>query len=347
MPTRATRHTGQKTFDACSSGSTGAPMCLKEDAETAGWYRASFMLGLEWAGWHLGQPHMQTGMHLHRDQGRALKDLLLRCHYVSAYDLSDDKLDANLAAIEKHELRFIMGYPSSLYYLAKRAGERGWNVALQAATTWGDMLYPHYRETIERVFKTQVYDQYGCAEGIQVSAQCGHGGYHINTLDVIVEFIDDAGQPVSAGTPGNMVLTRLHPGPTPLIRYAVGDVGVSGGVRICPCGRGYEMMESIQGRDTDVVITPSGNRLIVHFFTGVIEYYGEIDSFQVEQITPSSIVLRIVPANGYSPEIEARMLAELQANGAQDLNIHVEIVNEIPLTSGGKRRFVINRVGQS
>ncbi len=42
-------------------------------------------------------------------------------------------------------------------------------------------------------------------------------------------------------------------------------------------------MQSIQGRSADIVTTPSGNRLIVHFFTGVLEHFSEVDSFQVVQ----------------------------------------------------------------
>ncbi len=52
-PDATTRETGQRTYEACSSGSTGKNFCVREDMETAGWYRASFLLSLEWAGWNM------------------------------------------------------------------------------------------------------------------------------------------------------------------------------------------------------------------------------------------------------------------------------------------------------
>lgn len=346
-PHRTTRTTGQKTYDEFSSGSTGRPFSVKEDAYTAGWYRASFMLGLEWTGWQIGTPYLQTGMALKRSLAKRLKDNFLRCRYVTAYNLQDERLDANLSILEKYKLEHLMGYPGSIYYLALRAQRVGWNHPLKSVVTWGDTLYPHYRKTIEEAFQTRVYDHYGCAEGIWVSAQCGEGQtYHIHTLDVVVEYLDDDDQPVPAGQPGHLILTRLHPGPMPLLRYRVGDIGISGGARLCECGRSFDVMESIQGRDTDVVITPSGNRLIVHFFTGIIEYFLQVDTFQVIQTEPDRIVVRIVPASGYSPEVEREIVARLKAQGA-DLNIQVETVPEIPLSSGGKRRFVINQVERS
>lgn len=346
-PHLTTRATGLATYEESSSGSTGKNFYVKEDFETAGWYRASFMLALEWAGWAVGEPHLQTGMTLDRRMGRRLKDMLLGCEYVSAYDLSDAHLDETLDLIERRGLQHLWGYPGSIYCLAERALKKGWNQPLGSVVTWGDNLYARYRRVIETAFKTRVFDAYGCAEGIQVSAQCGHENtYHIHTLDVIVECLDDDGRPVPDGRPGNLILTRLHPGPMPLIRYQVGDVGVLNRNARCACGRGYEVMASIQGRDTDIVITPSGNRLIVHFFTGILEHFPEIESFQVVQETLDAMVVRVVPRGQLSKETVAAIIARLHEKGAADIQIHVEAVTAIPLPPSGKRRFVISQISK-
>ena len=344
-PEQTTRTTAQKTYEECTSGSTGAPFCVREDPETTGWYRASFMLTLEWAGWRIGEPHFQTGITTNRKRWRRAKDWLLRCHYTSAYDLTDAALDQHLAAIEKKRISLLGGFPSSLYYLARRAAELGWNQPIRSVVTWGDNLYSTYRKTIEETFNTQVFDTYGCSEGIQVSAQCEQGNYHVHNLDVVVEYLDDDNQPVPPGETGHLILTRLHPGPMPLIRYRIGDMGVSAGSRVCDCGRGFELMNSIAGRDTDVIVTPAGNRLIVHFFTGILEHYQEVESFQVVQDNLESILLRIVPTPGYSLETGEQIVNKLKEKGA-DCAIQIELVDDIPLTSGGKRRFVISKLAQ-
>lgn len=341
------RPTGQATYDACSSGSTGSPLCVKEDSYTAGWYRAAFMLALEWLGWTPGLPHVQTGMSLKRTRGRWIKDLMLRCHYVSAYDLTDKHLDEILDYMEQHQTKYLWGYPGSIYFLAKRAKERGWNQPLIGAATWGDNLYAHYREMIESAFHTRVTDTYGIGEGTQISAQCGEGThYHIFSTDVITEFLDDQDRPVPDGEVGNVIVTRLHPGPQPLIRYKIGDIAISGGWRKCACGRGFEILESVQGRDTDVIVTPSGNRLIVHFFTGILEYFTQVETFQIVQEESESIRLLIVPNAGYNSEVADEILRQLREKGA-DIDIHIELVQDVPVGKSGKRRFVINRMQKS
>jgi phenylacetate-CoA ligase len=343
-PHLTTRVTGKKTYDVATSGSTGTNFFVKEDSETTGWHRASFLLALQWAHWEFGEPHVQTGMAPTRSLEKKLKDTLLRCYYISAFNLSDSQLDQTLNLLDSHRIQYLMGYPGSLYFLARRAQERGYNSPLRSVVTWGDNLYPHYRQLIEKSFKARVFDTYGCAEGMQISAQCGRGNtYHIHNLDVIVEFLDDEGNPVRQGQRGNIVLTRLHSGPMPLLRYRVGDVGVAGNGRRCDCGRGYEIMESIEGRDTDVVITPNGNRLIVHFFTGILEYFSEIEAFQVVQESIDNILILIVPTQQFSDETKERIVSALQEKGATGIGISVQLVDEIPLTAGGKRRFVISK----
>ena len=344
-PLTATRSTGKRTFESSTSGSTGINFRFLTDTETVGWSRASFMLALEWAHWTIGEPHIQTGITYNRSIDRRLKDYLLCCHYVPANDLSDNRLDSTLKIMDKHKIAHLWGYPASLFFIAQRAIKLGWNRPLRSTVTWGDNLYPHYRRTIERAFQVQIYDTYGCSEGMQIAAQCGTGSaYHIHSLDTIVEFLDDSGLPAAPGTAGNLVLTRLHPGPMPFIRYRVGDIGVSRGTATCTCGRGHPIMGPIQGRDTDVVLTPSGGRLIVHFFTGILEHFKEIDSFQVVQESLDTIVLRIVSAVRPSSAIADRIIAKLKEMGASDLNIEVVFVDEIPLTSAGKRRFIINKL---
>lgn len=345
-PLQTTRKTAQKQYEVSTSGSTGKNFYVKEDMYTAGWYRASFLLALEWTGWSIGEPHLQTGMTIRRSFDRQLKDLLLNCFYFSAFRLDDPSLEKMLDTIEKKHLHYIFGYPGSIYYLAKLARKLGWNLPLKAVSTWGDMLYPNYRNEIEEVFKTKVFDSYGCAEGIQISAQCEEGNYHLHALDAIIEFLDKDLNPVKANEIGKIVVTRLQPGPMPLIRYDIGDLGIPAEGKTCKCGRGFPIMKSIIGRSADVIITPSGNKLILHFFTGILEHFHEIDEFQVIQESTDTITLKIVSRQHLDRKKRIEITEALKHHGCEDLNILIEEVEEIPVTSTGKNRFIISKIRQ-
>ena len=100
-----------------------------------------------------------------------------------------------------------MGYPGSIFFLAKRAIKVGLNHHLRGIVCWGDNLYKHYRQEMENTFYCRVTDTYGCGEGIQVAAQCGrnNGAHHIFMPHVIVEVVDEHGNCVQIGQPGNVL----------------------------------------------------------------------------------------------------------------------------------------------
>ena len=348
FPDRCVRRTHQRAWESSTSGSSGQGFFIREDNDTAGWYRASFMLSAEWAGWHIGDPHVMSGMRLQRSGVKAMKDHLLGCHYAKASDFTDQRLDETLDLVETRGIRHIWGYPGFGYYLALRAEKRGWNTPLKTFVTWGDTLYPEYRATIERVFGVRVFDTYGCSEGFQICAQCGHGDtYHVHDLDVIAELLDDGANPVAPGEPGNVIITRLHAGPMPFIRYRVGDVAFRGTHEACACGRGFSTIGSIRGRDTDIIITPSGNRLVIHFWTGVMKLFPDVDCFQLIQTTSDRIRILIVPNGELRPTTPSEIVKMYQQRGVTDMQITIEAVRELPFTPGGKRRFIINELLQA
>lgn len=340
FPERTTRPTGQPTYDECSAGSTGEPLCVKEDAATAGWYRASFLQILSWAGWRLGQPHVLLGMNTARPRGRALKDRLLRCRYVPSFDLTPVGLDRTLDHLLQGGIRFLFGYPVAVFELAKRAADRDLEMHLDGIVTWGDNLDAAFRTSIESAFAVKVLDAYGCAEGMWIASQCGASDlYHVHALDVVLELLDDDDQPVRPGTPGHVVVTRLHPGPSPLVRYRTGDLAI-GATEACHCGRGYPTIAEVVGRSADMITTPTGNRLIVHFFTAVLEHFREVESFQVAKVGHGEAEVRVCGEAVSGPVME-RITAGLSAK-APDMAWRVLRTDALAVTAEGKRRFVVD-----
>lgn len=340
-PHQTTRKTGFKTHENVTSGSTGKNFVVLEDSPTEGINRAAFILMLEWAGWKIGERHFQTGMTLQRGFLKKMKDIFFRCEYASAFDLRNEVVDRYLSIIENKKIKHIWGYPGSIYYIAKRAYERGLSFGMKSVVTWGDTLEPKARKLIEEVFGKKVNDAYGCAEGIQVACQCSeYGKYHIFSLDTIVEIVDDNGEPLPKGEMGNILLTRLYPGAMPFIRYKVGDRGILGKEK-CQCGRSFEILEGLRGREVDEIITPSNNKLIVHFFTGILEHFKEIDEFQVVQKSVNYLVIKVVPRGELNKETEEKIVNAIKEKGASDMDIKIEKVSQIPMTPAGKRKFII------
>jgi phenylacetate-CoA ligase len=136
----------------------------------------------------------------------------------------------------------------------------------------------------------------------------------------------------------------------PLIRYAVGDrarlapdSSLRGG-RACGCGRGLPILEAIEGRSDDVVITPDGRR--VGRFDPVFKADLPIREAQIVQEAPDRLVVRVVPAPGWAPEQAEDLARRVRMRVGDAVAVAVEPVERIPRTKAGKFRAVVRAFGE-
>lgn len=347
------REQGDRLIDPCftgrkykmmSSGSTGVQTTVWSDIASMNEVYATQLLFWEWGGFKLADRHLQTGMSVDRGAMKKLKDLIFRCYYFSAFGLTDKHLQLMLEQIDRKKIEFVFGYASSIYVLAKYLESVGETRQLRTVFTWGDSLFPHYRQVIERVFRCKVSDCYGLGEGLQCAAQCEiHDGLHEAMHGVVLEIVDSDGMPCPTGEIGRVIVTRLEHGCMPLIRYDTGDVA-SFLPDPCPCGRKLRLLSRIQGRATDIVSTPYGDRLIVHFFTQLFEMVPQIQQFQVRQEQPDRIRILYVAIDRFEIGLLDDLKKQIQMNCKYPLLVDFVSVSDIPLEKSNKRRFVISCV---
>jgi len=332
-----------------SSGSTGEPfkLVVSQDEQARRW--ATQFRNWAWGGYNLGERYINIGgfphrAFKHRPLLRKIEERISFMTFLSAFELHAGNAEEYISRVTAFRPRMIYGYSSSLYYLAQVMQERGASLRLKCISTTGETLFPFQREPMESFYGCKVYDSYG-GETMVVANQCGHGNtYHVNAESVIVEVVDADGNRCPPGVAGQVVLTDLNHFSMPFIRYNIQDVAVLSD-RKCECGRQLPVMERIEGRLTDIGITPSGKSLVVHFFTGLFESYPvEVDSFQAVQESADHLVLTIVPGKGLD-QVEGQILRRTQEYVGQDVRVEIRRQDSIPLGPGGKRRLFVSRSG--
>ncbi|MDZ4757111.1 MAG: hypothetical protein SGJ10_03095 [Bacteroidota bacterium] len=297
----------------------------------------------EWAGYRMGKPLIQTGVSLNRGLKKKLKDKLLRVKYELAFNHYEKDIIKLLNKINHTQKYYFAGYASSLFVFSQLAKKQRINdIKLKSVVSFGDKMFPHYRKSIQEVFGAKVYDTYGCCEGIMFSGQCEFGHYHIMSPHVHLEIVDKDGNPVSEGTLGYVVATRLDGYTMPLIRYYMGDMAVKNARnKTCECGRGFPIMEQIIGRDTDIIRTKNGKYLVVHIFTLIFEQYSSIKQFRVIQKVLENIEIEYIP----EPDFEKSILSEISSRillntEPGELKINYTCVDFIPATPSGKPQII-------
>jgi phenylacetate-CoA ligase len=207
--------------------------------------------------------------------------------------------------------------------------------------TSSETLHDYQRKVIEQAFGCKAYSRYGNNELVAHILQCREGHFHVVTEVCIVEVQSPDGSPAAVGEVGELVCTSLVEKALPLIRYRTGDTGIAAGGE-CACGLNTPILSEITGRVDDFVVTPDGRhvgRLSPCFRDTVY-----LKEAQIIQEDVNSILLKIVPRQGYSSEDERMLLDALHRRLGNEIRIDVQLVDHIPRTASGKYRFVISKV---
>jgi len=198
------------------------------------------------------------------------------------------------------------------------------------------------------VFGCETYDFYGSQEQHSIGFECRQrSGYHVVAENVVVEIVDNEGKIVQAGEEGRILITNLNNYAMPFVRYDIGDVG-AGSERTCPCGRGLPLLSGLKGRTTDTIFTRSRGTipsisLPWSFFAG----WG-VEQFQIVQDAYDKVVVKLVLKKDTQEkdmgDLRREIVTQYKHILGEDMDVAVEYVEQIPLNSAGKRRFVLSNL---
>jgi phenylacetate-CoA ligase len=334
-------------FHEHTSGTTGKPLDLWFGRESVvAWYA---LVEARWRRWYGVSRHDAWaifGGQLVTRVGRrhppfwvwngALDQL-----YCSSYHLAPDLIEHYVRALRRYRVRYIWGYSSSLYALARGMLAAGASdLELRVVATNAEPLYDHQRETMERAFGCPVYETYGMSETAAAASECEAGRLHLWPEASTVEVLD-RGLKVAPGETGDLVCTGLLNADMPLIRYRVGDRGALAAPdrASCPCARTLPILERVEGRSDDVLFTADGRRVgrLDPVFKGNLPLL----EAQIVQEELDRLRLRYVPAPGFTDE-HAREIVGRIRDRMGDVRVELEALPRIPRSANGKLRAVVN-----
>lgn len=332
-----------------TGGSSGEPLVFfmgpgRISHDVAAKWRAT-----RWWGVDIGDPEVvlwgspiEIGK---QDRVKSARDRMFRSHLLPAFQMSEQQMDSYLDALERLRPRMLFGYASALALLASHAEHRGRamrDLGARVVFSTGETLYPSQRAVIEKVFTAPVANGYGSRDSGFIAHQCPSGSLHISSEHIIVELLDDAGQPVAAGEKGEIVTTHLATGDFPFLRYRTGDVAVSS-VEPCPCGRGLLVLKEVFGRTTDFVRTPAGNTMHALALIYEVRDRPGVLAFKFIQEADFSLELQIVAGPELTSEIEAKIRSGILARMGDGAHLVIRRVSEILPEKSGKYRYVVSR----
>ncbi len=259
--------------------------------------------------------------------------------YMSSFHLAPDLIPHYLDALGRYRVKYLLGYTSSLYALAREALRLGRDdLQMAVAITNAEPVFSHQREAIAEAFGCPVRETYGMTEIVAAAGECEAGRLHLWPDAGIVELHAD-GQLAPHGSSGDLVCTGLVNADMPLIRYRVGDRATRAAAETtCGCGRTLPMLASVDGRLQDTLYTADGRS--IGCIDTVYESKLPLREAQIIQESLRRVRVRYVPAPEWTTAAGISLIEGMQARMGE-VEVILEQVEEMPRTANGKFRPVI------
>jgi phenylacetate-CoA ligase len=335
-----------------TGGSTGEPLIFDLAKRRVAARVACRQRVSRWWGVSVGDPEIAlwgSPVELTRqDRLKDLRDRVLRTRLLPAFEMNEATMSKYLDILERRPCRQIFGYPSAIYLLCLHARKQSRDLrdrGIRAAFVTGEVLLPHQRELIEETLNCAVANGYGGRDSGFIAHECPAGGMHLMSDAAITEIVDSEGRPVPPGEPGEIVATDLYSHEFPFLRYATGDIGVLS-KRQCMCGRALPLLESIEGRSNDLVVTPDGRVINSLALVYAVREVEGIEQFRICQKTVNSFHVQVVRNGNYSGGGEERIRRAWTHLMHAPVEVRFEYLPGLVAERSGKFRHVVSELSR-
>jgi phenylacetate-CoA ligase len=326
-----------------TSGTTGTPTEFLVDGPSNIAQFASLWRVLNWAGYSFGDRFVD--IRRNPSQGPLLRrDRRLNALVIPVFHFQRENVPLYLEHLRRFDPVLIKSYPSAIDLFCRWLRELGLEYRPRALLTCAETLLDHQRAVIQEVLRCPMFDFYNHNERAGLISTCDAGTYHIHEEYSWMELIGEDGRPARPGAAGEVVTTSFHNDVMPLIRYRTGDLATRG-EGPCGCGRNHRTVSRINGRITDVIVTPDGRHLggLEHAFMRA----GGVHRSQIVQETVEEIVVNIVKAPSYTPADSEQIEHGLRSFLGDEMRIRFNYVDAIQPGENGKVQFVVSKPGRA
>ena len=333
-----------------TGGSTGIPLSLAYTQESYSRRNAVMWRGYSWAKLPPGRKALYFwGTSIGSgNQILNFKESLYNRFYnrylISCFNLDASRFKKIVKQINQIKPEVIVSYVNPIYALACWVNDN--NIRIHnplSIITGAEPLYEYQREAIEKAFKTDVFNTYGCREVMLIASECQHKkGLHMNIDHLVIESLD-VDQKNILGQLGELAITDLHNYAMPFIRYKNEDL-ISISHRSCSCSINLPLMDLVEGRVLDCIKTSDGKILPGEFFPHFLKDFKGIEKFQVVQNDITSLEINLVANDELNASDLKRIEHEVITALGKNIRLDIKIVSNIPLTKSGKHRVTISNI---
>lgn len=326
-----------KLYFTSTSGSSGVPFKTYQDVNKRKRNNADLITLLSSFGFEAGEKYVfiRSWVSLyHLSKFKMLKQNFIAID-VNTFD--DNKKEELRRLLHKDKkIKAIISYGSALEdfvsYLENK-NDKMTDTNLKLISSSADALADSTKARLEKMFGCPVTNRYSNEEcGILGNTKTGTTEITLNTASYYFELLDlEKDEPVKPGEIGRIVVTDLFNRAMPLIRYDLGDLGISR-----DDGKCIKSLVSLQGRMDDVLKSSDGIVISSVTLSTYMQEFQYVERYQLRKNKDGSLEMLIVSKQNEFSEI-AKIL---QGIFGDKYNIYVKKVGEIPKEKTGKYKEI-------
>lgn len=334
---------GQKLHEMHTSGSTGIPFVIQQDAGKRKRVIAEIKEMSDEAGYksHEKMLYIMGATKLHPYSHRQEF-----CENIYRYGVSinDDETMKRLTdfLLKKKPVAIhasVSNLPPLIEYI-KRNHYSPERFTVRTIITGGEMIPDKLRENLIDTFgeKCRVVAKYSNEEMGIMSQDNGIGTpYKLNVADYYFEILKiDSDEACAEGELGRIVVTDLYNFALPLIRYDTGDLGALVTDKIS----GWPVMTELSGKIRDIIYDTEGHSISGLVMTNVMKFLDGVKQYQFVQTGETEYVLKLIP-DGDERKSNTKVVDELKKMLGRRADIKIEYVDSVVTTRSGKTRYTV------
>ena len=344
---RSKKYSDNELIQMSTSGSTGTPFKSLQNVEKKKSVNAETLFYNGKTGFKIGRRIIYLRSVVAETQKTIIQQFAQNIYLLDCTDLSDKGIEEKLKFIKKYSKHcgaMMMGYSSTLdafrMYFERHGYEKANGCKLYGIIGGSTMLYDETRTAMEKAFNCRCYSRYANEEnGFLGQDDKDNNVFLMNRVNYITEVLKmDSNEPAAINEIGRIVITDLRNYAMPMIRYDTGDVGswvkLSNDEKV---GIG-----NFGGRSIDMIFNVNNEPVSPHSVSTAMWEFKAIKQYQFAQTGIAEYEIRL---NADESEVNTiALLSALENVVGEGSNIKVSYLNEIPVLSSGKRRYIINEM---
>ena len=269
-------------------------------------------------------------------KGQALK--LSAWRYLGGYFntgselyLSDrTPIDLIVEFVETQKPDYLLTMAGTLEHMALAYSGLGHRSSMAGVLSISQQLTDSMRGLAEKHVSANIYQNYGLNEVGLVAMRCPHSNhYHVHNENVVIEIINQQGQPCQPGEQGKLLVTNVSNPAMPLIRYDTDDFATVP-ESPCPCGRTQQSFIKLRGRYRRTAHLPEGTW---EFWDNIVNVFSDahpedmhpIKQYQLHQLTADHYHLKLKTTEPVADRLKQQIYrAYKTVYGQRSINLQIK-----------------------